>query len=389
MKKILLVMPYFYPHKGGSQRYAEELYAHLIEQYPNHFSVDVLCYNTNNVLKKEVYRGMKIYRVDCWQLIPGRFALPKPWNLIKNLNMLSKEQYDFVNSHLVFFDPTWWVWLYAKIIGAKSIFTEHIATHPVHQNKIVQLLAKLVNKTIGRFSLDFYDTITATNKAAKYFLRDELGVKKNISLIYGGTNINFFSPLKIKRDLPAVNKKLKANDILIVYVGRLIWTKGLTYLYQAIKELIPWLQLNVYFVMAGGGELEEELKQQIKKDKLSRRIFLTGPLSYEEVRNLLRMSDIFINPSHHNEGFPNTILEAGACKNFVIATDNAGTKEIIKNKQTGLLIPQKDQKALEKSLYWAIKHPKERKEIAENLHFLIKSDFDWSILSRKFANFLQ
>lgn len=382
-------MPYFYPHKGGSQRYAEELYAHLIREYPNQFSVDVLCYNTDNVQKKEVYRGMRIYRVDCWQLIPGRFALSKPWNLIRNLNMLSKKNYDFVHSHLVFFDPTWWVWLYAKIIGAKSIFTEHVASYPVHQSRVVRLLAKLVDKTIGCSSLKFYDIVSVTNKAAKEFLKDGLGVKKKIFLVYGGTDTKFFSPLKVKRNLPIVNKTFKNNDIVVAYVGRFIWTKGLTYLYQAVKALIPNLPSNVYFVLAGGGELEEKLRQQINKDKLSQRIFITGFLTYEEVRNLLRISDIFINPSHHNEGFPNAILEAGACKNFVIATNNAGTKEIIKHKQTGILIPQKDQKALEKSLCWAIKHPKERKEIAENLHSLIKSEFDWLILSRKFANLLQ
>lgn len=384
-------MPYFYPHKGGSQKYAEELYAHLLKQYPNQFSIDVLCYNTDNAPKGEIYRGMRIYRIVCWQFIPGRFVLPNPLALIKKLYQLSKNHYDFVNTHLVFFDPTWWIWLYAKTIGAKSIFTEHVANYPVHQNKIVQLLAKLVVKTIGRFSLKLYDIVTTTNKAAKKFLKNELRVKKKIFLVYGGVDTEFFSPFKVKarRNLPIVNKRLKNNDILVAYVGRVIWTKGIIYLYQAVKVLIPRLASNVYFVFAGGGELEEKLRQKANQDKLSQRIFITGSLAYGKVRDVLRASDIFINPSHHNEGFPNTILEAGACQTLVIATDNAGTKEIIKHKETGLLIAQKSQKAIEKKLLWAIKHPKERREIAKNLRSLLESEFDWRVLSRKFARLLR
>ena len=79
--KILLISPYFAPHIGGSQRYMEELYVHLSEQFP-HISVDVLTYNTTDSKTIEKYRGITIYRVPCWEILPGQFALPNPIKLI-------------------------------------------------------------------------------------------------------------------------------------------------------------------------------------------------------------------------------------------------------------------------------------------------------------------
>ncbi len=377
MTKILLIMPYFYPHKGGSQKYAEELYVHLIKNFPNKYQVDILCYNTDNAPKRQIYRNLNLIRIPCWQLIPARFALPHPWALISTLIKLAKNNYQFVNSQLIFFDPCWWTWLYARLIGAKSIFTEHVATYPVHQSKLVEIISHLVDQTIGRFSVHRYHLITATNKAAINFLNITLNIKKDIKLIYGGVDTTYFSP-----------PKTKPKKIYITYVGRVIWTKGISLFYDSIKDLLPKIPSNIHFNIVGGGELEKQLHQQIESDQLSSRITLTGFVPYQKVRQYLRSSTIFVNPSHHNEGFPNTILEAGASQNFVIATDNAGTTEVIKHLKTGYIIPQKDQKALKKALIWAINHPHQRQIIARNLRHLMVNRFDWNIITTQYHQLL-
>jgi len=391
MTKVLLVMPFFYPHKGGSQKYAEELYSHLLKLFPGQYQVDVLAYNTDHAPKFESYQGLNIHRIPCFQLIPARFCLPHPFALIRKLIQLSKNKYNFVNAQLVFFDPCWWLWLFARLIKAKSIFTEHVASYPVHQNHLVEIISKIIDKTIGRFSINRYDIVTVTNQAATQFLRQKLHFHRQpINLIYGGVDTSFFSPKKnISHIVPVINQKIPKNSLIITFVGRVIWTKGITYLYQAIKDLIPQIPDNIYFVIAGGGELEVNLKQKIVSDNFSDRVFVTGFIPYDKVRDILQITDIFVTPSHHNEGFPNTILEAGACQNFVIATNNAGTKEIIKNKQTGLLIPQKDQNALNQSLLWAINHKLERKIMAHNLRQLTVSKFDWNKIAVSFHHLLQ
>lgn len=382
--RVLLVLPFFYPHRGGSQKYAEEIYASMLKKHPN-VKVDVLCYNTDRVQKFEEYRGFSVYRIGCLNVIPARFALPYPWELVVALIKLSKNKYDFVNTHIRFFDPTWWLWIYGKLIGAKSIFTGHVAVHPVYQNKFVEVVAKTVDLTIARFSLKFYDYITFTNQAAQKFFANKLGVHKTSHLIYGGVDTSFFRPTnsKINRVIPKLNMPVPEGTVVITYVGRFIWTKGITYLYDAAQAILrnPAYRTKALFVFAGPGDLEEEIKQRIKNDGLEKSILLTGNLSYSEVRDLLAISNVFVNPSHHNEGFPNTVLEAGASECFVIATDNAGTAEVVQNYETGLLIPQRDTAAITKAITWTLENQDSAEKIAINFRKVLIEKFDWNVIS--------
>lgn len=389
--RLLLVLPFFYPHRGGSQKYAEEIYATMMKNHSG-VSVDVLCYNTDQVLEFEKYRNFRVFRVPCWNILPARFALAYPWSLIRTLFKLSKNKYQYVNTHIRFFDPTWWLWAYAKIIGAKSIFTGHVASHPIHQSKIVELVGLLTDLTVAKLALKFYDYITFTNATAQKFFKDRLGVKKPSYLVYGGVDTNFFKPSENKsgRIIPKLGKNIPDNAIIITFVGRLIWTKGVTFLYDAAKKLCNDANFkDAVFVFAGPGELEKELSDKIRQDGLQERVFMTGNISYTQVRDLLSITDIFINPSHHNEGFPNTVLEGGSAGAYVIATDNAGTWEVIRNGKTGQLIPQRNVNAIIESLTWAVKHPYERNKIAQNFRKELVEKFDWNVISEQLYNILK
>lgn len=387
--QILLILPFFYPHRGGSQKYAEEILARLVRNHTN-VKVDVLCYNTDHVTNFEEYRGFRVYRVPCWNVIPARFAIPNPISLIAMLIKLSKNKYNFVNTHIRFFDPTWWVWAYADYIGAKSFFTGHVAIHPIHQNKIVEIVSKTVDLTLAKLSLKFYDLVTFTNKTAQKFFVDKLGVTQETHIVYGGVDTTYFSPVekRTERKIPNTQIVVSKDKLLVTFVGRMIWTKGVTYLYDSIKPLLTTHGDKAVYVLAGPGELELELKERIKRDGLESKIIMTGNLSYEQVRDLLVVSDIFVNPSHHNEGFPNTILEAGASGCFVIATDNAGTWEVIRDKETGLLIPQRNIKALTEALKWSFDNEAKRNEISKRFTKELVSHFDWNIISEQLYHIL-
>jgi len=350
---IIVVSPYFLPTIGGSQRYIEELYAHMVKQNP-HIHVDVICYNTEQVAPKESHRRLTIHRIPCIELIKGQFALPNIVALWGILFKLSQKNIAFVHTHIRFFDATWWVWMYAKLIGAKSIFTEQVAAHPVHPNPFVQWIAKLVDTTIARFSIQQYNLITTTNSAAKKFLTHTLHITKPMTVSYGGVDTRFFSP-NTSHDIPHLRKKLPKHAITITFASRLIWSKGITYFMKALQQLQK-LPPNVHILIAGEGPLASWVQQQMKTIHWNKRIHFLGPLNYHEMKQLLRATTIFIHPSHHNEGFPNVLLEALSSKCFVIATDNAGTKEMITHGLTGYLIKQKSVHAIKESLLYALYH---------------------------------
>lgn len=385
--RILHITSFFHPHIGGSQRYMEELFSRLIKKYPN-ISVDVLCYNTDSSPEIEHYRGLTIYRIPCWQILPTRFNIPSPFSLLFALWKLRGNKYSNVHTHLRFFDTTWWAWIYAKIIHATSIFTEHVASHPVHQHKFVEWIAIIVDQTLAKICIPQYNIITVTNKRAQTFLQKTLHITKNINLLYGGVDTQYFSPNKTSLQIPGTNKHISKDTTVIAFAGRFIWTKGVTYLYEAIKEMKDTLPKNIIFVLAGGGELEDRIKNSIKRDSLSDKIIMTGSLTTEQIRDLLRLTDIFIHPSHHNEGFPNSILEAGSCGCLVIATDTAGTDEIINNNYSGLIIEQRNSKKIKSAIEWSLKHKKERTEMGINLRNSIITRYDWSIIVKQYHDIL-
>lgn len=382
--RILLISPYFTPHIGGSQRYMEELYAHIVRKHRS-VQVDVLAYNTMGITKREKYRGMTIFRIPCWQILPGQFALPHPIHLIGALWNLAKRRPQIVHTHIRFFDACWWGWLYAKFIGARSVFTEHVASHPVHPNKWIARIAQLVDHTFAAWAIRQYDHITATNASAQSFLVDHLKIMRDITISYGGVDTTFFRPQKtLTRRLPGIPKVFSPGDIVVSFVGRMIWSKGVSHLYEAAKKLAKRRQNHVFVVFAGDGDLLELLRKKTKKDKLENRIYFTGPLTPKNVRQTLRSTDIFVHPSHHNEGFPNVILEAGACGCFIIATKNAGVSEMIQNRQTGLFIPPKNTTGITKSVIWAIKHKDQRKRISHIFRQSIKDRFEWKDIADSF-----
>jgi len=312
--------------------------------------------------------------------------------LIGTLIKLSKNKYTHVNTHIRFFDPTWWLWFYARIIGAKSIYTEHIPSHPQHSSWIVRNIGLLVDLTIAKFSLNMYDYLTSVNEASSLFLYNFYRIIKPVYLIRIGADTSFFTPNKTQERFAITDKNGKEvtvnkGTLLITYLGRLIETKGVEIFFETTKEILRTKQ-NLVFVIAGPGELEEELAAKVEKEGLSNYIVLTGNLPYEEAAKLLTRTNIFVNPSHHNEGLPTTAIEAGSAECCVIATDNGGTKELIINGKTGYLIKQRSPSELKSALLDAIEHPEKRLSLAKALRRKVLEEYDWDKNSEDMYKFL-
>jgi glycosyltransferase involved in cell wall biosynthesis len=328
---------------------------------------------------------MTIYRIPAWHILNGQFTLPNIVSLVRWLLHHPKGSYDIVHTHIRFFDATWWAWAYAKAIGAVSVFTEHVASHPIHQYDPVTTIAKIIDVTLAKWSVKKYDCVTVTNKSARTFLKYVTGVTQTVYLTYGGVDTDYFSPKRRKkRHIPHIAKTFGNADTIITYAGRIIWSKGMTYFYRAVRDSITSFPKRVYVVFAGPGDLLPDIREEIAKDNLEDRIFTTGSLEAKEVRDLLRATDIFVHPSHHNEGFPNVILEAGATENFVIATKNAGVEEAITDKKTGLIIEQKNEADMRRTMRWAVEHSDARRAMAHAFRKVIRRKFEWNNLSERF-----
>lgn len=361
LTNILVISPFFYPHKGGSQIYMEELYIQIAKSHPE-IKVDILCYNTDDKKLFENYRGLNIYRIPTLNILPGQFALPSPLVLI-NFLVKNHKKYQIIHCNTRFFDSSWWAPLYAKLIGVKVFLTDHCGTHPVHQNSLISLASKFIDLTIVRFFIQFYDRVFSENTPNKSFLKSIYGI--NSEVIYGGADLQVFKPSK--------DKKLQ-----VLFVGRLIDSKGAGVLFNVAKALS-----EVKFLFVGGGELIDQFKEEIRIYQTTH-IEILGELEKEKVASLMSKSEIFVHPSFHHDGLALSLIEAGASKMAVIATDSGATRELIQDQTTGLIIAKNDPISLKQSLEILINDRNLREGLANNLYRKVKENFGWDKISDQY-----
>lgn len=362
IKKILVITPFFYPHIGGSEQYMEELYTHLVRQSAD-VTVDVLCYNTDQAREHEQYKGLTIHRIPCFVILRDQFVLPQPFALLKFL-LQNGKAYDLIHSSTRFFDSSWWAPLYARLSGKKIILTDHCASSPIHPNPLIQAVVRLIDKLTGSIFLPLYDRVFVVSRATQKFLKEEFRVSS--TLMYGGIS-EIASPAKGE----ARNDRIK-----ILYLGRMIESKGVRDLFEVAKEF-P----DIDFLFAGPGELEKELKEEAKRLRLTN-ITILGKVERKNVPQLFEQCDIFVYPSYHSDGIPLAILQAGASSLAVIATGVGGVEEVIQNGKSGILIKPRDQETLKQSLITLSKNKALREQFGKSLSDHIKKTFFWEKASR-------
>ena len=156
--------------------------------------------------------------------------------------------------------------------------------------------------------------------------------------------------------------------------ARLSAEKGLTVLIEALRLLADrghYLELT----LAGDGPSRQQLSLLATRLGLSDQVKFLGYISEQEVINELQDSDLFVLPSFV-EGVPVAAMEAMAVGVPVIATNIAGTSELIEDGKTGVLIRPSDSRALADAIVWMIEHYDFRVRAAELARKRILEEFD-------------
>ena len=140
---------------------------------------------------------------------------------------------------------------------------------------------------------------------------------------------------------------LRATGVFtFLFVGRIVRDKGINELIAAFNEIN-----NTYpatrLILVGSFEdnldpINENTRSLIETH---RSIHSVGQKSGTDLLACYAASDCFVFPSYR-EGFPNTVLEAGAMGLPCIVTDINGSREIIKEGYNGLIVPSHDIDAL-------------------------------------------
>ncbi|MCJ7571591.1 MAG: glycosyltransferase family 4 protein [Candidatus Thermoplasmatota archaeon] len=329
--KICIVLFTPYPAIGGFENIVYE----LVNSLSKKIFIQVVC--TNIGIQKDIPDNVKIYPI----LKPFKvryigFLIGIFLNSIIFYYFLKTEKPDIIHTHPSF--PNGFISLPAKLLGLPIICTSHGVdiqiqrniNYGARQNKFVAILVNLTLKYSSLHTLVsksmIKDAIEAGSKTSK------------IRIIYNGINLH---KIPSKRKTNIFQKyHLNSNDFIILYLGRLHPKKCPQDLLIAHSETLSRVP-NAKLVYAGKGEEESKLRTLASNLHTIDKIIFTGFVSEEEKWDLLKSCDIFVLPSEL-EGHPITIIEAMACSKPVIATNLGPFPEIIRDGETGLLVPLHD-----------------------------------------------
>lgn len=130
------------------------------------------------------------------------------------------------------------------------------------------------------------------------------------------------------------------NNHTFICVGRLSAQKGHFILLDALEMLIK-SGLSCQLILAGDGELREEIESYIQQKNLLSNVTITGWIKGDEVRNLILASRAMVLPSFA-EGLPVVIMESFILNRPVLTTRIAGIPELVKEGQNGWLVTPND-----------------------------------------------
>jgi len=353
--KILMVSDAYYPFPGGVSEHMHHLSKALRERGHN---VKILTARYDGEeSEKDVIRVGKI------NILPLNFTqITFTWErgYRKKLREVFKKSYDIVHTH----GPLGHNLPYHALMfsDSKNIATFHTAFVGFNFYKLARIFYKESFKKL--------DKVICVSKKAyreikKYF---PFG---NYVIIPNGVDTKRFNPEE---------KKIKKNNLTVLFVGRFEPRKGPFIFLKAIKILREKGYRNIDFWMVGKGPLLEDAKKFSEENNLSVRFF--GFVSAEELPVIFRSADIYVSPAIGGETFGIVLIEAMASGTSVICSDIEGYNEVVKNGINGLLFKNKNENDLAEKIEILI-NDRNLREKLKNKGLEFSKNFDWMKIAEK------
>jgi colanic acid/amylovoran biosynthesis glycosyltransferase len=250
--------------------------------------------------------------------------------------------------------------LAAKFAGIPYTFTAH-AKDIFHESVCPEDFRRKLEDAAG--------VVTVSDYNLRY-LRENYGpAAERMRRVYNGLDLQRFT---YKAPLHRPSR--------IVAVGRLVEKKGFADLIGACATLAAsgW---RFTCEIVGSGELEADLRGRIEQSGAGGIVRLIGPRPQAEVVRLVQEAAAFVAPcvlgeDGNRDGLPTALLEAMALGTPVVSTDVTGIPEVLRDGETGLLVPQRNPAALAGAISRLTGDSTLRIRLADRARRLIETDFN-------------
>lgn len=193
-------------------------------------------------------------------------------------------------------------------------------------------------------------------------------------LVLNGYDENLFKVKDLKRQEVLDDFNLSVEpDYVVSFAGKLTHFKGVDVLLKAASIYNKAIEGDVVTLIAGNGELFEELNKLKMTLKLENVKFL-GHVNQNQLVDLYNIADVSTVPSR-TEPFGLVAIEALACGTPVVGTNQGGLPDFL-IESVGTLVPVDDDLALADAIVAEIKHQEKEKRAKEAADYAVKN-FSW------------
>lgn len=390
--RILVTTSTFPRHSGDTDPpFVYELCARL----RNRYSITVLAPHARNLKTTQRFKGLHICRFKYFFQAGENLAYdggilnrlrhrPTAWCIVPffflgetcaTIRLLALKKYSIINAHWVI--PQGLCAFLALTILRKRI--PFICT--VHGGDIFAL-QDFFSSFIKRRVFHSCDAIVAVSRAVRDRINGMGVPSEKIYVIPMGVDLqNLFVPADVHR-----------FDKSLLFVGRLVSKKGLQILIESLPIVLT-KHPDVRLTIVGSGPEENIVRNRIKELGFEEKVHFTGAVPHKLLPKYYQSSSILIfpsivDPAGDTEGLGLVMVEAMGCGCAVIASDLPAVHDVIKDRETGILVQPNDPAALAEKIINLLDNPFERSRIGKNGRNFVLKHFDWSITTQAYYNLI-
>ncbi len=246
---------------------------------------------------------------------------------------------DLIHAHMVYPDG------FAAVLLGRALARPTLIT--LHGGDVTQYFQHYSGRKLGLWAIAHADAVIAVSSSLRSSVVQEYRARgTNIEVIPNGVDVTRFAPLP--RSEAAKPLGLPAEGPRILYVGAITRQKGLDYLLRGFAALLPESHEPVQLILVGEGDFQPRARVLARELGIDAHVVFAGKRPNDEIPLWINASDLLVLSSLR-EGFGVVLVEAMACGKPVVATACGGPEDIV-TRQTGILVPPGDEKALARAM---------------------------------------
>ncbi|MDP2638339.1 MAG: glycosyltransferase family 4 protein [Candidatus Levybacteria bacterium] len=299
----------------------------------------------------------------------------KPWlfivsflylffGIIEIMRMHRKYKFDVVHVHWPFPQGLFGI-IAKKLFHAKLVLTFHGAEFSLMRRLP---FGTAILKTILRNS----DKVVANSSFTKKLIQEIEPI--DVSIIP-------FSSAVIVDKIKEKEKHFSDKKYKILFIGRLIERKGVSFLVDAVK-ILRRKNIPVLLDIVGNGPLHGAIKDHVDRLGLNDYIKLHQGVNEENLSKFYKNCDVFVLPAiidkwGDTEGLGVVLIEAMSFGKPVVASNVGGISNVVKNNENGFLVEEKNPQALAGALQTLFDQPTLSRKFGVNGLSYVKKCYNW------------